>query len=261
MAKKATTPALAVNPLATLEAKATTQSATAPVKKSLKTGPQLTGQYLYDQFCTPHKAELTKMQVIESWASSEPGAGLAVEVFDKACKDMVEVAEKQSDSAKKTAQNAASALRAIYGAIRFAPTALREGGYVPGQTGFHQSRVIAAAALKSTGIHWRGVKIDTPEDKARKAENKAMKAAMDQAQKENGQREGESYADWMTRCLAAADEIVAQGKLESRVEEVRKLAEKVETLCGDMLADVLAYIADQQAAIIHAGEERELANA
>lgn len=245
------------NPLATLESRATPASATAASNKRLPTGKALTGQYLYDQFCTPNKTELTKMMVVESWASSEPGHGVAVEVFDKACKDMVEMAEKAGDAAKKTAQNAASALRAIYGAIRFAPSQLRKAGYEAGKTGFHQSRVIAASVLKEAGIHWRGVRVDSPEEKARKADNKTTKAALEQAQKENPQQATESYADWMTRCLAEADAIKAQGSLELRVEEVKKLAEKVEKLCGEHLADVLAYITDRHAAIVTEGEERQ----
>lgn len=244
------------NPLATLESRATPASATAPVAKELKSGKALTGQYLYDQFCTPNKTELTKMQVVESWASGEPGQGVAVEVFDKACKDMVELAEKAGEAAKKTAQNAASALRAIYGAIRFAPTQLRQAGYVAGQTGFHQSRVIATSVLKSAGIHWRGVKVDTPEEKARKADNKATKAALEQAQKENPQGVKESYADWMVRCMAEAEKIKDQAALETRVEQVRKLAERVEQLCGDMLTDVLAYIVDRDATIKQQAENQ-----
>lgn len=227
------------NVIATLPARASVESANQAAATALKAGKPITGQYLYERFCA-NKADQTKMHAVINATSQVDTAS-----WKAALKDMVAIAEKHGDAAKKTAQNHRSVLQNVYGAIRFAPDALKVLGFEPKTTGYHQANTMAKQALKDAGIKWTGEKAKSPEQREQEAQARIRKQAMAKALQDTPMRDGETQAQFFERVAKQGEEEEARLIEEREGKKIAKLIESVRALCGDHLYDVLAAILEQ----------------
>lgn len=223
------------NVIAGLESHTTTAAALAVASPALKTGPQITGQYLYEAFCNSEVSaeELTKMQIVRTAAEN-----VDTQTFKKALGDMVDLASKAglskadiedkkiNEAKRKTAQNHQSVLRAVYGALRFAKTQLDESGFSE-KTGYHEGAVLARKALEKANVKWDGSLKLTDDDKARQAKVKAEDKADAQARKDHPRQPGESLGEYNNRILELVQDYLAEGEDEANFEKGEALALKV----------------------------------
>lgn len=231
------------SPIATLETRATTESATAPRAEHVAGVARCTGQYVYDLLIggtDATKADVTKMDFVR-WCV----ANIDTDSFKKAMKDFVEIAAKRSDAYKKTAQNHQSVLRTAYGALKFAHAQLNMLG-ADNSTGYQAMRVIGKKALDSAGIKWDGSKVvKTDKDIAMMDEAQAMRLA--EIRRDNPPKADETAVAHEQRCRALlATEMAEEHGLENLVQRKKHadLADKVAKLCEDdeTLASVLGQL-------------------
>jgi hypothetical protein len=227
------------HPIATLETRATTASATAPAQAGVNVGKALTGQYLYDRFCAS-KADVSKMNIVESAVQK-----VGIEDFATALKDMIGIAEKHGDAAKKTAQNHAAVLKNVYGALKHCESAFKAGGYEPGKTGYHLANSVAKKVLKDAAIRWNGQPATSPEERQARARNVAEQKAMKEAAAQVERQEGESLSDYQARVASKAETLVEALAAEARAKQVEKLSSAVWAMVGKdvaLLSDLLVYM-------------------
>lgn len=234
---------MAQSAIAALPQAATTESAQAPVKHDFKDSVQTcTGQYLFDRFVNDDKETVSKVGAARLLAET-----VDMNTFKGALKDMLELAEKQSNGDKKsatycTAKVRASELRTIYGACKYAMPAMQALGYST-ETGYGRAVIMARQALKNAEMKWDGghdsaeAKEKRAQERARRAENKLMQQAM----QENERQAGESLADFTARCM----ELVQQ-KLDAEIADEE--AKQIEAIARAVIAknpEIAAQIADE----------------
>lgn len=239
------TATLRAHVLSNLDSRATTESATAPTEQALRTGPAITGQYLYDRFIANNDASQTLANIVRTAASD---TGVAIGVWKKALTDMVDQA-KQADGGKagaktKTARNYQSLLRVTFGAMRFAQSELAEQGYNE-RTGLEEMRVMAKAALTQRGMTWEGIQALSPADKQRHKQQKAEQSALADIQKVNPRNIDESMQDYQARTIALVEPYMQQLREAEKDERINALAMRVINLCGDDIDDVVKLIQDE----------------
>lgn len=227
------------NVIATLPARASVESASAAAATALKIGPAITGQYLYERFCA-NKADQTKMHAVINATNAVDTAS-----WKAALKDMVAIAEKHGESAKKTAQNCRSGLQNIYGAIRFAPDSMKLLGFEHGKTGYHQAEAMARKALKDNGIKWTGEKAKSPEQREQEAQARIRKQAMAKALQDTPMRDGETQAEFFERVAKQGEQEEQAMLVEREGKKIGKLVESVKAMCGEHLQAVIVALLDE----------------
>lgn len=227
------------NVIATLSGLASVESANQATATALKAGKPITGQYLYERFCA-NEADQTKMHTVINATSQVDTAS-----WKAALKDMVAIAEKHGDAAKKTAQNHRSVLQNVYGAIRFAPDALKVLGFEPKTTGYHQANTMAKQALKEAGIKWTGEKAKSPEQREQEAQARIRKQAMSKALQDTPMRDGETQAQFFERVAAQGEQEEQNLIAERESKKVAKLVESIKAMCGEHLSAVIIHLLDE----------------
>lgn len=221
------------SPEAVAQAQATSNHA-------LKTGKPITGKYLFENFVTS-KTDVTKMNIIEAATQS-----VGTDDFDKAVKDMVEIAKNtMGEAGLKTARNHAAVLRNVYGAIKNRRDDMVAAGFEQGKTGYHVANTAAKSVLKAAAIKWDGTPAKTQAERQAARVNKAEQEAFKQAQAEMPRNEGESLSDYTVRVAARAEEISEQLLNEAQAERVKKIVEAVKKMAGDDLSAVVAALLDE----------------
>lgn len=254
------------SPVAGLAGKATTESATAPRAPGLKTGPNYTGQYLYDRFITGDKEEITKMDIVRDMVKAvdtqsfkallKDFIGVAKGYVDNAVKRAQDAGDYDADNEPgnvvaargrlKTAQNHQTVMRIGYGALKFAGDALESAGYNPAETGYLLMRVVGQKALADKGINWDGSKAESTDDRnARRRADRERKVMADVMAK-NPMQDGESRIAYLTRIDELTNTAMEEATEQQRADELQALAARIKALAGDNLADVLDYIATHE---------------
>lgn len=235
--------------IASLESRATSQSAQAPRAEALKVGPNFTGQYLYDRFVNTSTEDVSKMNVVRQMVGALDTAS-----FKAVVGDMVKLAKEQADShvgtnlqsyydaRLKTARNHQSVMRNAYGALKFYSDAMDEAG-VDNDTGYHVINTIAKAVLTAKKVNWDGTPIVAKEqrekDKAVKQEAKIMTEVM-HANPKGADETREAYYARIDKLVAEAETKLAE---ETKAARLADLADKMRTLAGEDLADLIALLA------------------
>lgn len=197
-------------------------------------GMHLTAQYLYDQLVGNSQADTTRMTLVKQAVDTIDTAN-----FKKMLADMVEIAKKLPDekvrAAKhKTAKNVQSVMRAAYGALKFAPTQLKETGYSPATTGYHDMAVFAKTALEKADIKWDGTKKVAPPSDLDKKQVEAdlvmaeLKKKNPRLKLEDGTDFAETTLEYNERILYMLDDAIEQHAIDT-------LAVRVETACRDII--------------------------
>jgi len=231
------------SPIATLDSRADVVSANAPRAEHVRGLHTITGQYLYDRFVGDHDGDTTRMGIVRYAVDN-----CDTDTFKKALKDMVAIAEKHGDAAKKTAQSHQTVMRLAYGAWKFASPHLNMLG-ADDKTGYQAMRVLGKQALEKAGRKWDGSKADSKADKEAARFDKIQAHRLAEIREANPQNDGESPAAWEVRCrgLLAAELAENEGagaeKLMARAN-VCELADKVKKLCGDDYLAVLQHLLD-----------------
>lgn len=227
------------HPIAALAERANTETVSRPAPAALKTGNAITGQFLYDQFVTESKADLTKIDIVLSAVELVDTA-----TFKAALADMVKIAKESGNEAKhRTAANNQSALRVLYGALKFARDALDEKGFKPGRVGYHEARVMAAGVLKERAITWEGYPTETEQQREARRATKMQQKILKEVQDANPQQAGEDLATYFERIKELAVQRLETAQREADAEKVAKLADRVIEMCGDLLGAVMTDIA------------------
>lgn len=237
------------HPLADLESRTTTHAALAVATPALKTGPVITGQYLYNTFIdTIDSGEVSKMNIVRRAAET-----VDTQTFKKALSDMVDMASKVgrskeqieakqwNEAKRKTAQNHQSVLRAVYGALRFASNELKEAGFTD-KTGYQEGRSMALLALEQKNIKWDGSLKLTGEDKARHALIKAEDKADKQARQDHPRQPGETLMEYNNRILELVQDYLAENEDEANKERGEALALKLCKDAGNNIATITAAV-------------------
>lgn len=230
--------------IASLDARTNSATVLAPRNEHVKGTDNLTGQWLYDRFIGNDQAELTKMGIVRGVLLKYDTASVK-----QALKEMVEIAKAAGPAQLKTAQNHQSVMRAVYGALKFAPDQLKERGIDPSgaiTTGYHVMKVHATEALKARGVKWDGTRVKSEEEKKAAANTAIAQAATNEVMAQNPQLAGESFQDWMGRIQGAIQNRIDATSVEAKAEAVEKLADKVIAMCGPSFAEVLALLVQRQ---------------
>lgn len=234
--------------IASLPARATSQSATAPRAEGLKVGVNFSGQYLYDRFVNTSSEDVSKMNVVRQMVTA-----LDTATFKSVVGEMVKLAKEQADAhvgtnlqayydaRLKTARNHQSVMRNAYGALKFYADALDEAG-VDNDTGYHVINTIAKAVLTAKKVNWDGTPLVAKEQreavKATKQEAKLMAEVM-QANPKNPDESREQYYSRIDSLVTVAEAKLAA---ETKAERLADLAEKLKAMAGEDLADLLALM-------------------
>jgi hypothetical protein len=252
--------------IAKLPAHTTTQAAHAPRAAALKTGVELTGQYLFDRLIgDDSKADLSKMDVVRLMVPMDVGvvkgaiadmvaiAKSASDAADKDAKaggwdgkaDSKPVAVRKAQATLKTAQNHQSVMRVAYGALKFAEKQLKALG-AGADTGYLLMQQLGSKALADAGLNWDGTKAETKEQRdARRAQGDETKAML-KVQAEHPRKPNESRADYYARIDKQVEKELGNMRAEQHRARVEALATKFRKDAGDDLAEVLEYIATQK---------------
>lgn len=245
--------------IASLAGRATPASATAAVAEALKTGPNFTGQYLFDTFVNDTvKHEATKMDVVRSMVKALDTAS-----FKKVLAEFVGVAKGFDDNAinaakqaglydkdkptaemertaarLKTARNHQTVIRIAYGALKFAPDELAAHGG-NGETGYQLMRVIGAKALADKKLNWDGSKAEPAESReARRAQDAETKVMLE-IQRENPKGEKESRTAYLDRIMKLTDTAMETKRAEATAEQIKTIAKKFREMAGPLFDEVL----------------------
>lgn len=198
----------------------------------------ITATYLYSEF-VENKSDVRKMDIVENAVKS-----LAFADFSSTLKGMVELAKDKGEATHKSAKNAASVLRAVFGAWRFAEDRWLRA-YVPGETGYQVAYKLAVQTLKEAGIKSDGSPRLTDEQKEVKKATALGNKAYKQAAEETARGQGESLVQWQSRVMDKVPEKLEALTNEVNEERVAKLAEAVKAMCGSLTAQVIMYIVDE----------------
>lgn len=259
MSKQAGRASATDSTIASLATRATSASATAGRAEALATGPNFTGQYLFDTFVGDTvKFESTKMDVVRSMVKALDTAsfkkvmgefvGIAKSFHDKAIdaakqagiynKDTPTPEMEQTAARLKTARNHQTVIRIAYGALKFAPEELAaHGGNA--ETGYLLMRVIGAKALADKKLNYDGSKAEPAESReARKVQDAETKTMLE-IQRENPKGEKESRTAYLDRIMKLTDTAMEEKRKEQVSATIKTLVAKVRELAGPLLEDVL----------------------
>lgn len=256
--------------LASLGERTSSKAATAAKPAGVKTGPNFTGQYLYDRFVADAdgvKEEISKMDIVRQMVGALDTAsfkkvvnefvGVAKSFLDKAITDAKAAGTYKEDDRKvaispieavqaqarhKTAKNHQTVMRIAYGSIKFAGEQLLGLGYKPGETGYQLMRVLGLRALAAAGLNWDGSKAETKEVRqtrtAQKEEAKALTAVMEA----NPRRDDEDRATYFTRIDKLVSKEVKAIQEEKHSEQIAKLVAKFRADAGALLPEIIDAI-------------------
>lgn len=259
MSKQAGRASATDSTIASLATRATSASATAGRAEALATGPNFTGQYLFDTFVGDTvKFESSKMDVVRQMVKSLDTAS-----FKKVLGEFVSVAKgfhdnainaakqaglydkeaptpemEQTGARLKTARNHQTVIRIAYGALKFAPEELaNHGGNA--ETGYLLMRVIGAKALAEKKLNWDGSKAEPAESReARRAQDAETKTMLE-IQRENPKGEKESRSAYLDRIMKLTDKAMEEKRVEATAATIKTLAAKVRELTGPLFDDVI----------------------
>jgi hypothetical protein len=252
--------------IANLPEKGTSSSVRAAVSKELKTGPNFTGQYLFDRFIMDKaeiKADNTKLDIVRQMVDA-----LDPMQFGKIVSDFVAVAKGYADNAAKaakdalrdkyddkkppfavaeargrlkTAQNHQTVMRTAYGVLKFAADELKTfvGDTEVGYRFFQSAN--GPAILKDKGINWDGTKAKPQADRQAVAMQREESEAMQEVMADNPRKENENRADYFARIDPHVTKRMDERAQERHQKTLVTLAEKVRAMAGneDMLAELL----------------------
>lgn len=240
------------SPLATLESKTDTKTATAATPQNMAgSAVTLTGQYIFDRFIENDDEEVTKMGLIRAWVKQ-----YTTEDVKKAIAAAVELAKAKGEAQLKTMRNHQTVMRLAFGAWKYAEAELRELG-VSEKTGYQLMRVLGKKALEKKGIKWDGspAKPATPADV--RARQKLEKEAMENVKAANPQQAGESLKDYTQRTLDLIDAEIERLLDEQHDSMIKGLAEKFHELAGsqDTLREVFERLLTTDFEIVETDEE------
>jgi hypothetical protein len=203
--------------------------APAPDKQQLL----VTGQYLYEQFVVAGEEQKSRMAIIRDLIDK----GADPMQVKGATDEMVKLAKKKDEAAgvpektrgpkQATAMNVRTIFQQVYGALKFAPDALKDQGYT-NDTGWLEARVMAKEALNKAGKVWSGHDVPTQAQKEQAALQRSRAGeteAMLQATKENPRQPNESLMGWNQRIGQAAEKLVVQAQAEKLADDAKKLYE------------------------------------
>lgn len=259
MSRQAARKARTDSPIATLAGRATPASAGAPVETALRTGPNFTGQYLFDTFVNDTlKHEASKMDIVRSMVKALDTAS-----FKKVLADFVDIAKSYHDKAinaakqagtydkdaptaeieqatarLKTSRNHQTVIRIAYGAYKFAPEELAAHGG-DDTTGYQLMRVIGAKALADKKLNWDGSKAEPKESREARRAQEAETKTMLEIQREHPKGEKESRTAYLDRIMKLTDTAMETKRAEATAEQIKALVAKVRELTGPLIEDVL----------------------
>lgn len=222
------------SPIASLETRADTASATAGAATSVATGVTLNGQWLYDRFIANDEKEKSRMDVVRNIIGQ-----FDIATIKAALKDMVAIAKEKGPAQHKTALNSQTVMRNTIGVLRFAPDELQKRGLDPKNVGFNVMQSVAGKILKERGIKWDGTRVLSADVKEQKKATKEAQDAMTEVMRDNPQQIGESYSDWMARITPAVENRIEADRQEKHAAHIEALAKRFEEQAGDDLKAVV----------------------
>lgn len=239
------------SPIASLESKTDTATATAPNSTHLSgSAVTLTGQYIFDRFVENDDEEVTKMGLIRAWVKQ-----YTTDDVKKAIAGAVELAKAKGEAQLKTMRNHQTVMRLAFGSWKYAEAELRELG-VTEKTGYQLMRVLGKKALEKKGIKWDGspAKPATPADV--RARQKLEKEALENVKIANPQNIGESLKDYTQRTLDLIDAEIERLVAEQHESVIQGLAEKFHELAGsqDTLREVFERLLTTDFEIVETDE-------
>lgn len=220
----------------------------AAVPDALKTGHKVTGQWLYDNFVMPDKADQSKMDIVRGMVA------MTVAEFSAVLKDFVSTAKGYADRAKgtpnqrtaearyKTAQNHQTVMRIAYGALKFCQAELVNTGYKPEDLGYQLMRVAGSAVLKAKGIKWDGTPVEKQEDKQARKAAAVQAVALAEVMAKNPIQPGESRADYLARIDKTTQNVIDEKAKQARSEMVASIVASLRETHADLLTDIIAAL-------------------